>query len=84
MWCEVNARVNYPIKIILVQMLEQGKIVIDNPLHLFCVSWFVIQVASVGIKLFIKAWNHHTIPGNDHNRQNNSLWECQLVVTRSI
>lgn len=63
MWWEVNIRVNYPIKAILVQMLEDGEIQMDNPLHLYSVSWFSIEVASVGIQLFVKAWNHHTIPG---------------------
>ena len=63
MWCEVNVRVNYPIKAILVQMVDQGEINIDNPLHFFCISWISIRVAFVGIELFVNSWNHHPIPG---------------------
>lgn len=63
MWSEINPRVNYPIKAILVEMIENADINIDNSLHLFCVSWFAIKVASVGVELFRRAWNHHPIPG---------------------
>lgn len=44
MWSEINPRVNYPIKAILVEMIENADINIDNSLHLFCVSWFAIKV----------------------------------------
>lgn len=63
MWSEVNSRVNYPIKAILVEMMEGGLLNIDDPLHLFCASWLSIQVSSVGIQSFLDSWNHHTIPG---------------------
>ena len=62
MWVEVNQRVNYPIKAVLVKMLEAGKIT-DHPLHQYCCSWLVIQVANVGLSRFIAAWNSHRIPG---------------------
>jgi hypothetical protein len=29
----------------------------------FCVSWFSIRVASVGVSLAVQAWNEHPIPG---------------------
>lgn len=63
MWSEVNSRVNYPIKAVLIDMMEKGQLDIDNPLHLFCASWFSIRVSFVGLQLFVKSWNHHTIPG---------------------
>ena len=44
-------------------MLESGEISLDNELHKHCISWFIIQVANEGIKLFISSWNQHTIPG---------------------
>lgn len=64
-WVEVNTslRVNYPVKAVLLEMLEQGDINLDDSLHKFCTSWFSIKVVSVGIDLFIKSWNNHPIPG---------------------
>lgn len=64
MWCEINSRINYPIKAVLVELMEAGEIDIDNSLHVFCVSWFTVKVAFVGINLFFKSWNNHPIPGN--------------------
>ena len=60
---ELNSRVNYPVKSTLIDMAEHGDIDMDNPLHKFCISWFSIHVTTVGIKLMIKAWNSHPIPG---------------------
>ena len=62
-WVEVNAQVNYPIKAALIDMLEHGQISVDDDLDKFCVSWFTIKVAAVGIELFVAAWNEHPIPG---------------------
>lgn len=63
MWSEVNSRVNYPIKAILVEMTEKGQLNMDDSLHLFCASWISAKVSFVGIELFVKSWNHHPIPG---------------------
>ena len=62
-WVEVNTRVNYPVKAILIEMFEQGEIDLEDSIHKFCVSWFTIEVVSIGIDLFIKSWNNHPIPG---------------------
>ena len=62
-WVEVNTRVNYPVKAVLLEMLEQGSMNLEDLLHKFCISWFSIKVVSVGIDLFIKSWNNHPIPG---------------------
>ena len=59
---EVNARVNYPIKRILIDMMESGNFSLDDDWDKFCVSWFAIKVAAVGIELFIASWNEHPIP----------------------
>ena len=59
----VNAGVNYPIKEVLIDMLEKGDFSLDAEWHKFCVSWFAIQVASIGIEMFVAAWNDHSIPG---------------------
>ena len=65
-WVEVNKRVNYPIKKILVEMHQNSSIMVDDPrdsLHCFCVSWVTLRVANVGNKLVLDAWNSHSIPG---------------------
>ena len=63
MWVEVNSRVNYPIKAILVDMVEKEEISMDNPATQYCVSTFVMNVASAGISIFVSSWNAHPIPG---------------------
>ena len=62
-WVEVNARVNYPIKEVLIDMLENGAFSLDNELEKFCISWFAIKVAAIDIELFVQSWNEHPIPG---------------------
>ena len=62
-WVEVNARVNYPIKDVLVNMLESGDFSLDVDLDKFCVSCFAINTAAAGIDLFVASWNEHPIPG---------------------
>lgn len=63
LWVEVNSRVNYPVKKILVEMENAGDINMADDLHKYCVSWFSIKVLTVGAKLFIQSWNSHPIPG---------------------
>ena len=62
---EINSRVNYPIKAILVQMLEREEISLE-PDNIRCISWFSIQVATYGVQQVILAWNEHPIPGIYH------------------
>ena len=65
-WVEINKRVNYPIKNVLVQMQNNHDIRTEHqrdPTHCFCVSWFTIRVAAVGTTLAVQAWNDHHIPG---------------------
>ena len=62
-WVEVNARVNYPIKDALISMMENRDFSLDDDLDKFCVSWFAIKVAAVGIAVFVASWNEHSIPG---------------------
>ncbi len=60
---EVNSRVNYPIKTVLISMDENGEISLDSKVDKYCISWFTINVANAGVSLFLSAWNEHTIPG---------------------
>ena len=59
---EINYRVNYPIKRILVHMLEREEISLE-PHTLVCILWFFIQVATYGVQQVVLAWNEHPIPG---------------------
>lgn len=60
---EVNNRVNYPIKEILGQMLQRGDLSLDDDACKYCISWLTINVATVGVSLFVTSWNEHPIPG---------------------
>ena len=65
LWCirvEVNSRVNYLIKNALGQYATDGLIDMTEDHVKFAVSWFSCRVAKVGLQLFAKAWNHHSIP----------------------
>ena len=54
---------NYPLKRVLIEMSEDGDIIMSDPLHKFCTSWFTIQVANSGMELFVTSWNNHPLPG---------------------
>ncbi|XP_057295144.1 uncharacterized protein LOC130623656 isoform X2 [Hydractinia symbiolongicarpus] len=62
-WVEVNGRVNYPIKSILVDMDNSLIIDMDNNIHKFCVSFVTCKVANFGLQTLVRAWNCHPIPG---------------------
>ena len=55
MWSEVNSRLNYPIKAVLVELIEKGMLNVDDSLHLFCASWLSVRVS------FVSLWNHGII-----------------------
>lgn len=63
LWVEVNKRINYPIKHILVKMEEEGVINMDSPVDQFCTSWFALHVANIGVAHTVQSWNEHPIPG---------------------
>ena len=63
LWVEVNQRINYPLKQVLVDMTQKGDICMDDPLHQFCISWLTLHVSNVGATLFVASWNAHPIPG---------------------
>ena len=64
-WPEVNLRVNYPIKHVLVEMEASGEIDMSNEITKFCVSTVSIMVVSKAIEHFISSWNSHRIPGRN-------------------
>ena len=59
-WPEVNQRINYPLKHLLIQMEANQIIDMRDENVKFCVSWVTIQVAHPAI---IQSWNSHCIPG---------------------
>ena len=63
LWVEVNRRVNYPVKEILVTMEGDEEIDMTDELTKFCVSWVTINVVSPAVKNFVVSWNSHRIPG---------------------
>ena len=75
LWVEINTRVNYPIKAVLIDMNEEGSIRLDDVVHCFCISWFTVRVANVGATMAVGSWNHHHIPNvgiPDHLMSNNN------------
>lgn len=64
-WPEVNSRINYPIKAVLVLMEDEELIDMGNEVHKFGVSWVTIQVAAPAVATFVRAWNAHRIPGRN-------------------
>ena len=62
-WPEINQRVNYPVKRILVEMENSEEINMGDETTKFCVSWVTIKVIEVALRTFIQAWNSHRIPG---------------------
>ena len=64
-WPEVNARINYPVKAVLVLMEDEEVISMNNEMHKFCVSWVTIKVIATAITTFVGAWNSHRVPGRN-------------------
>ena len=60
---EVNSQVNYPIKVVLVEMFEQEKFSMDDLTAQFSVSSFLMQIINVGVSNFVSLWNAHPISG---------------------
>lgn len=79
LWPEINQRINYPIKRILVMMESAGKLDLSNDKDNFSVSWVTITVLSHPLSEFVQAWNHHRIVGSSGGipirlaRNNNGL-----------
>ena len=63
MWPEVNQRVNYPVKRVLIEMEIRDEIDMTNNTIKYCVSWTTINVIMKPTQTFVKDWNAHRIPG---------------------
>ena len=62
-WSEVNARVKYPIKKVLVEMDNNMEIDMNVDVHKFCVSAVSCLVAELGLNKVVQTWNFHSTPG---------------------
>ena len=60
---EVNSRVNYPIKAVLVEMEENNEIDLESSHVKFLISWYTMRVSNVGTTLFVQGWNEHRLSG---------------------
>ena len=47
-------------------MEEEGILDMDLPVDRFCVSWFTLHIANIGVAQTVQAWNEHPIPGMWH------------------
>ena len=61
-WVEVNKRVTYPIKAVIVLMDDERTINMDSSADKYCVSIVLRRVCAVGLRRMVNAWNSHTIP----------------------
>lgn len=61
-WVEVNQRVTYPIKRIIVEMDNQNLINMECDHEKYCVSSVLRRVCEVGLSRMVEAWNNHSIP----------------------
>ena len=64
-WPEINRRINYPLKEVLVAMENAGDIDMTDNVVKFCVSWVTIKTLTPAIEAFVSAWNCHRIPGRN-------------------
>lgn len=65
LWPEVNQRINYPIKRVLIEMEANGEKDMSNEVTRFCVSSVSIMVILRAVDHFISSWNCHRIPGRN-------------------
>ena len=60
-WPEVNQRVIYPIKDVLVRM--ETNLMISDPAVQFCLSFITVDVAENRLRRVQESWNLHLIEG---------------------
>jgi hypothetical protein len=61
MWPEINSRVNYPLKAAICEMVEHEQIDLQDNVHKYCMSNFLIQLSAIGLERCVQSWNNHYI-----------------------
>ena len=64
LWPEINCRVSYPIKEILIRMEERAELNLADEVSKSCIYFVVSEVAYCGAARFVDAWNGHRISGS--------------------
>ena len=62
-WTEINARVNYHFKKVLVETDHNMKIDTNDYVHKFCVSAISCLVDGLGLSKVVQTQNSHFVPG---------------------
>ena len=65
MWPEVNQRVNYPIKRVLVSIQAKEEFDFGDAVTKFCVSWLTMYTCQDPLQQLVDSWNFHRIPGQN-------------------
>ena len=63
LWSEVNQRINYPVKRLLIQLQEDGIINMHDECTKFLVFWVTNAVVTPATKAFVSSWNLHKMQG---------------------
>ena len=65
MWPEINQRINYPIKRVLVALQAREAFDFDDAVTKFCVSWLTMYTCHDPLQQVVDSWNFHRIPGHN-------------------
>ena len=61
-WVELNKRVTYPVKRVVVSLDNRRVIDMDCPITKFSLSNVLMRVCEIGMNRMVQAWNNHFIP----------------------
>ena len=79
-WVELNHRVTYPVKRVIVSMDDQGTVDMNCSITKFAVSTVLSRVCEVGMNRMVSAWNSHPIPrrGVPNRLQDEVYHTCRI------
>ena len=65
MWPEINQRINYPIKCVIVVLQAREAFDFDDAVTKFCVSWLTMYTCHDPLQQLVDSWNFYRIPGHN-------------------